>query len=341
MTNILPFISIIIPCRNEEKFISKCLDSIVVQDYPKDKIEVLVADGMSNDKTREIIKEYSRQHQYINLLDNTGEIVPTAMNIGIKAARGKWIVRLDAHSEYSKDYLKNCIDTAKRTNADNVGGVVVTQQNGSSFGARCVQAITTHRFGIGNATFRLESIEKPVDTVPFGCFRSELFNRIGLYDERLVRNQDYEFNQRIIKTGGSIWLNPKIKTGYYNQSTLKGLFRQAFVTAEWLSWMWYVAPYSFKVRHAIPVFFTLGLLSILIVLPFHSFGLYSLSVIFFPYFFLNLISSCQQAVRYNWRIGLVLPFLFFFYHIVYGAGTLWGAIRLIVKSAPVQKIKEP
>jgi len=248
------YVSIIIPCRNEEKFISKCLDSIIVQDYPKDKVEVLVVDGMSNDKTRDIINEYSRRYQYMNLLDNPKKIVPAAMNIGIKAASGDRIIRLDAHSEYPKDYIKNCIETAKRTNADNVGGVVVTQQNGNSFSAGCVQAITTHRFGVGNAEYRLEPQESLADTVAYGCFKAEIFERIGLYDERLIRNQDYELNQRIMKAGGNIWLNPKIKVVYYNQSTIKGLFRQAFFTAEWLSWMWYLAPYSFKVRHAIPAF---------------------------------------------------------------------------------------
>lgn len=341
MTNTIPLVSIIIPCRNEEKFIGKCLSSVIKQDYPKERIEILVIDGMSEDRTRETVKEYIQKYPFIKLLDNPRKIVPTAMNIGIKAARGGWIVRLDAHSEYPNDYLKNCIDTAKRTDADNVGGLVVTLLNGSSFSAKCVQAITTHKFGIGNATFRLESTEKRVDTVPFGCFRSELFTRIGLYDERLIRNQDYELNQRIIKTGGSIWLNPKIKTDYYNQSSIKGLFRQAFFTAEWLSWMWYLAPYTYKFRHAIPVFFTIGLLGSLILLPFHYYGFYILSIICFSYFFLSVVASYQQAMRYNWIIGFVLPFLFFSYHIFYGAGTLFGAIRLLLKRTPVQKIREP
>lgn len=341
MTIAFPLISIIIPCRNEEKFIVKCLSSVIKQDYPKEEIEILVIDGMSEDRTRDAVKEYMQKYPFIKLLDNPRKIVPTAMNIGIKAACGEWIVRLDAHSEYPKDYLKNCIDTAKRTDADNVGGLVVTLQNGSSFSAKCVQAITTHKFGIGNATFRLESTEKRVDTVPFGCFRSELFKRIGLYDERLIRNQDYELNQRIIKTGGSIWLNPKIKTDYYNQSSLGGLFRQAFFTAEWLSWMWYLAFHSFKIRHAIPFFFTFGLLICITIIPFHCFGLYFLYVICFPYILLNIIATYQQSRRFGWSLSIVLPFLFLFYHICYGIGTLWGFLLLLLKRSPVQRIREP
>lgn len=341
MTNIAPFVSIIIPCRNEEKFIGKCLSSVIKQDYPIERIEILVIDGMSEDRTRETVKESIQKYPFIKLLDNPRKIVPTAMNIGIKAARGEWIVRLDAHSEYPKDYVSNCIDTAKRTNADNVGGVFVTQQNGNSFGARCVQAITTHRFGVGNAEYRLESQESLADTVAYGCFKAELFENIGLYDERLIRNQDYELNQRIIKTGGKIWLNPKIKVFYYNQSTLKGLFYQAFFTAQWLSWMWYLAFHSFKIRHAVPFFFTFGLLICITIIPFHCFGLYFLYGICFPYFLLNVIASFQQSRRFGWCLSAVLPFLYLFYHICYGIGTLWGFILLLLKRSPVQRVREP
>jgi glycosyltransferase involved in cell wall biosynthesis len=332
-----PKLSVVIPCRNEIGFIERCLRSVFAAEQIRGGSEVIVVDGMSEDGTREILSSFQKMHHNLIVLNNPRRTVPSAMNIGIKFARGRWIIRLDSHSEYPKDYFQSCIKTAERTGDDNVGGIVTTLQNGTSFGAKCVQAITTHRFGVGNSRFRLGSKEGLADTVAYGCFRKEIFNKIGFYDERLLRNQDFELNQRIIKAGGKIWLNPNIKIHYYNQSSLKGLFRQAFFTGSWNSWMWYLASYSFKLRHAIPAFFVLGLLIILVISLFHKIGLFFLSIITIPYLFLNIIAIYQQLKRFGWKLSLALFFLFPSYHICYGSGILFGLAKLLVRKSPVQK----
>ncbi|GJQ23461.1 MAG: hypothetical protein HBSAPP01_12510 [Candidatus Brocadia sapporoensis] len=218
MTNNLPSISIIIPSRNEEKFIDKCLDSIIAQDYSKEKLEILVVDGMSNDKTREFIKGYSKQHRYIKLLDNPGKIVPTAMNTGIRDAHGEIIIRMDAHNIYEKDYVSKCVKYLQEYNVDNVGGIWVTLPGSNTLIAQSIAFALSHPFGVGNAYFRIGSKEpRYVDTVPFGCYKREVFQRIGLFDEDLVRNQDDEFNLRLTKNGGKLLLVPDI-VSYLNSA---------------------------------------------------------------------------------------------------------------------------
>lgn len=330
-----PFVSIIIPCRNELEFINKCLDSVFSFEDLHFDVEVIVVDGMSCDGTREVLSKWENDRQNLRVLDNPKQIVPSALNIGIKASKGQWIVRLDAHAEYPKNYLFQCIKTSQKKKADNVGGIVITKIKDSSIQARWVQAITTHRFGVGNANFRLNTSEKPVDTVPYGCYRREVFNNIGFFDERLVRNQDYEFNRRLIKNGGLIWLNPEIKVYYYNKSSLKGLFRQAFNTAKWNAWMWYIAPYTFAFRHFIPSAFLLSLLIFISLAIFFNFKVFLLLALTL-YFFASIISSLKQSLRYGFWMFFILPFLFFIYHLSYGFGTLWGAIKLLIKKSPVQ-----
>jgi glycosyltransferase involved in cell wall biosynthesis len=192
-------ISIIIPIYNEEKYIAKCLDSIIKSDFDKDKMEVLLVDGGSSDKTIEIIKEYQKKYSFFKLLHNPKKIVPVAMNIGIKNAKGKYIIRLDAHSSYPKNYFKKLIYWHKKLNADNVGGVVVTEVKNKNRISNAIKNVLSDRLGVGSA-FRSGVGEiKEVDTVPFGCYKKEIFDKVGLYDERLVRNQDIELNKRIKK----------------------------------------------------------------------------------------------------------------------------------------------
>lgn len=222
-----------------------------------------------------------------------------------------------------------------------MGGVFVTLPRDDSPRARLVQAITTSRFGVGNANYRLDAAEGPADTVPFGCFRREVFEEVGLFDERLVRNQDYEFNCRLARAGKRIWLNPAIEVRYYNQATLSGLFRQAFGTGKWNPWMWFVAPYSFAPRHAVPGLFVVSLFLVLGLWFLVPNGWIAVAAILVPYFVLALIASFQQGRRYGFALALPLPVLFFTYHVSYGLGTLWGALRLLTGATPVQKIREP
>ncbi len=199
----VPFVSVIIPCRNEEDAIGPCLDSILQNDYPKDRLQVLVVDGMSSDDTRSALKPYLEQYSFIRLLDNPRRQTPAALNIGIAAAKGDVIMRMDAHYQYPTHYVSRLVHWLQESEADNVGGILQMEPANDSAMARAIAAAVTHPFGIGNAYYRL-GVSKPraVDTVPFGCYRSEVFERIGKFDEELLRNQDLEFNLRLRKRGG-------------------------------------------------------------------------------------------------------------------------------------------
>lgn len=336
-----PDISIIIPCRNEVHFIDRCLASVFSFEPVPNGYEVLVVDGQSTDGTLSRLDRWAEAHAQLRILKNPARIVPTAMNIGIRAAAGRYIVRLDAHSEYPANYLRLCLETIERTQADNAGGLFITIPRGGSPEARLVQALTTHKFGVGNAGYRLNAAEGYADTVPYGCYRREVFERLGGYDERLVRNQDYEFNRRLLKSGGHIWCNPDIHIHYYNQGSLKGLLRQAAFTGQWNPWMWHVAPYAFALRHAIPGVFVLGLLGGAALARLTPWGQALLALALAAYFSLALVSAGQQARRSGWWMLPILPFLFFAYHVAYGAGILTGIGSLLAGRAPVQRAPEP
>jgi glycosyltransferase involved in cell wall biosynthesis len=338
----MPSVSIVIPCRNEREHIEGCIRSVLRQESPPEGFEVIVADGMSSDGTREILERLAAEDPRLQIIDNPDRAVPMGLNLAIRRAQGEWIARLDAHSEYPTNYLKICIDTGERTRADNVGGTVVTLSREETLMGRIVQALTTHRFGVGNAGFRVGAGEGPADTVPFGCYRRRVFERVGWFDERLVRNQDYEFNRRLAKAGGRIWLNPEINASYYNQAHFAGLLRQAFITAEWNVYMWYLAPYSFTWRHAIPLAFV----STLILMASCSFvwpraAFIVLAAILSAYFILALKAAGEQSKRYGKRLFPFLPLAFWLYHVAYGLGELKGFLRLAMGRAPVQSVPEP
>jgi hypothetical protein len=264
------------------------------------------------------------------------------MNIGIRAARGQWIIRLDAHSEYPSNYLKLCLGTSQQTGADNVGGSCTTLSKDRSSQGKLVQALTTHRFGVGNSGFRVGAAEGRADTVPYGCYHRQVFDRIGLFDERLVRNQDYELNSRLRRAGGSIWHDPAINILYYNQNTLKGLLHQAFITGQWNPWMWFVAPYSFTWRHAVPLAFVVAIFAAsLLACLFEEISWSPLVAILGPYGLVAVMASFQQARRYGTWMLFYLPFFFLSYHLAYGTGTLWGILLLLLGQTPVQKTSEP
>ena len=203
--------SVIIPCRNEEKFIGKCLDSIISQDYPREDLEVLVIDGISEDKTRKIIKDFSLKYSFIKLLDNPNKFTPFALNIGVKAARGEIIIRMDAHAGYEKDYISKCVKHLEEHSADNIGGVIKTLPKENTLVAKSIANCLSSFFGAGGSYFRLGT-EKPkwVDTVFGGCYKRKVFEKVGLFNEKLLRSQDIEFNKRLKRAGGRVLLVPEI-----------------------------------------------------------------------------------------------------------------------------------
>lgn len=224
-----PFVSVVVPCRNEERYIAACLESIRASDYPHDRMEVLVVDGMSQDRTREIVARDAAAHPWVHLLDNPEQITPAGLNRAIRAARGEVIVRMDAHVEYAPDYISRSVAALRESGADNVGGVIVTRPADRTAAARAIALGLSHPFGVGNSYFRIGTRHRRwVDTVAFGCFRREVFEQIGLFDEDLVRNQDDELNARLIRHGGRILLVPEIVSYYYARGSLRHLGRMYY-----------------------------------------------------------------------------------------------------------------
>ena len=224
-----PVVSVIVPCRNEESFIAASLESILGNTYPKGRVEILVVDGLSEDGTRSIVSHYVAQHPAVRLLDNVGKTTPRALNVGIAAATGDIIMRMDAHATYPPDYIAGLVEWLGKSGADNVGGVCMTMPADESSVAHAIARGLSHPFGVGTSYFRIgTSAPRWVDTVFGGCYRRDVFARIGLFDEQLIRNQDDEFNHRLIARGGRILLVPDVVSYYYPRSSLAQLWRMFY-----------------------------------------------------------------------------------------------------------------
>lgn len=229
MENELPKISVVIPCYNEVKFVDELVRNITRQDYPAHLTEVIFADGMSDDGTREKLRQLSTEFSFIYVVDNPQRYVPSALNLAIARSTGEIIIRLDAHAVYPENYFTRLVTSLLNRDAENVGGVWETRAGADTDEARAIVLATSHPLGIGNASYRLGgATERYVDTVPYGCFRKTLFGKIGYFDEDLLRNQDDEFNGRIIQSGGKILLLPDLKIGYYARDTRKKLSKMFF-----------------------------------------------------------------------------------------------------------------
>jgi glycosyltransferase involved in cell wall biosynthesis len=327
-----PFVTVIAPCRNEVDYIEDTIKTILNNEYPADKLEMLVVDGMSNDGTREVVKEISKKDNRVKLVDNPNKIVPTAMNIGIKSAKGECIVRIDCHTKFAKNYISKCIEVKQRTQADNVGGYCNTLQGSDTKTAKAIAAATSCKFGVGNSAFRLtdRSVEQEVDTVPFGTYKKSIFDEIGLYDKRLVRNQDIELNSRIRKAGGKIIISPEIKLSYYNRATFKGLWQQAFNNGLWNPYTIWLVGSGLSLRHFIPMFFVLGLLILGIGCVLYLPVLFLLIPYLVIYFSAALYFALKVAKSQKVNPLLVL-FSFLVLHTAYGLGSLWAILTIPFK----------
>jgi len=324
--NTQPFISIIIPSRNEEKYIGKCLETILEQDYlhlrqgfggqAKENLEVLIIDGMSEDKTREIIKKFQITNSKfpIRLLDNLKKFTNFALNIGVKESKGEIIMIMGAHAGYEKDYVSKCVKYLNEYDADNVGGAMKTRPAKKTIFARAIALVLSHPFGAGGSYFRTGSA-KPrwVDTVFGGCYKREVFDKIGLFNENLLRSQDMEFNLRLRRAGGKILLAPDIVSYYYPKSNLRDFFLHNIKDGIWAILPLKFVKIPFRLRHYIPLIFVLTL---------------PLSI--WPYVLLSLFFSLQIALKEkDFRLFFVMPAVFFCRHFGYGLGSVFGLLKLI------------
>lgn len=323
----LPMISVVVPMRNEERHIAECLESLLRQDYPSTRVEILVVDGMSEDRSREIVGEFVSRNPNIRLLDNPKRITPTALNIGIRQAKGDVICLVSAHCRLEGDYLSQCVKYLQLTKADNVGGMM--RAMGQNYVGEAIALVTSSPFGIGNSKFHYSHREQYVDTVYLGAYPRAVFDRIGLFDERLVRNQDYEFNYRLRRNGGRIFYTPAIKVLYYCRDSVFGLFRQYFQYGFWKAQVIKKHPRSIAPRQLVPPIFVATLITTgLLGLPNHQFR-YLFALVVVSYLIALLISSILIARREGCRFLPVLPLTFSCLHFAWGSGVLWGLLRVI------------
>jgi len=325
--NLAPLVSIVIPCRNEQDFIGECIYSVLQADYPKDLLEVYVCDGKSDDRTVEVVENIIGTNPNVHVLINEFQTTPYALNLGIREAKSEVIIILGAHSKISKGYISKCVKAlAEDTSIGCVGGVL---DNLFSDGkSEAIAHAMSHPFGVGSAHFRTGQKSGYVDTVAFGAYRKEVFDKVGLFDETLTRNQDDEFNYRLVQFGYRIKLDTSIKSSYFVRAAYGKLFKQYYQYGYWKVFVnrKYKSITSF--RQVVPALFVLYIILGLLVssgvpqlFPLYMIGLAS-------YVVLGLISALSKSshpVK-----ALMIFYAFILLHLSYGTGYWTGLFSFIL-----------
>jgi succinoglycan biosynthesis protein ExoA len=325
----LPHVSVIVPCYNEQETIGLLLSAIYVQSVPHADMEVIIADGLSTDQTRARIAEFQLQHPdlEIKIVDNPLRIIPSALNRAIVVAQGEYVIRLDAHSIPATDYIARCIAALQAGRGVNVGGAWQIRPSANTWISRAIAAAAAHPLGVGDAFYRLGATARPVDTVPFGAFRRELINHIGLFDESLLTNEDYEFNTRIQESGGVIWFDPNIRSIYFARSTLAALARQYFRYGYWKVQMLRRYPKTLRWRQFLPPVFVACLALLILTSLWWGFARWMLLFQVGVYSFTLLAAGIQLGVKER-QLSLIVgvPAAIATMHISWGSAFLWGIL---------------
>lgn len=326
----LPFISIIIACRNEEKHIGACLHGIVKNGYPLDKVHVIIVDGMSTDATHNVIKMCNKKFKHLIVLENKRMTTPYALNIGAKEIKGDYFFWISAHSVLAKNYIKTCIQTIQKHHVDSVGGLIFsdTDFQKHTIIQQAIANCLNSPFGSGNSAYRSNNISSicSVDTVFGQCFDKNIFNKYGYFNERLTRGQDYEYNQRIIKNGGTILLNPKLVTTYFPPRTIQKYIQKAFTNGYWVVTANYLSAHRFHaIRHYTPLYFVTTLIILAISGLWFPMSWKILFIIIIMYMTANMVFSLMSSLL-NKKIILIIiqPIIFIILHFGYGLGSLYG-----------------
>ncbi len=324
-----PDVSVIIPCYNEEKRIHTLLDALLKQTYPVEKIFITIADGLSQDRTREIIAAFQQKNPQlkIEVVDNNAKTIPAALNRAIEASCGEIIVRLDGHSAPYPDYVEKSVQALLDARADNVGGVWEIRPGGDNWMPESIAVAAAHPLGVGDAHYRHARQPAYVDTVPFGAFRRSLVEKIGGFDESLLSNEDYEFNARIRQAGGRVWLNPEIRSVYFARSTFGDLARQYWRYGLWKWQMLRRYPSTLRWRQALPPLFVLAILGLFLLAFFHPFFAWLL-IFGLSFYFAFLFAAGVQRVAQRKKIFLFfgLPVAIAVMHFSWGLGFLWSIL---------------
>jgi len=329
-------VSVVIPCKNEQDYILACLDSVFNSDYPSELIEVLVCDGKSDDSTPELVKNYSQQNPRVRYLVNDNIITPFALNLGIVNSSGDVILILGAHTELAPNYISCCVDLLdKIPKVWCVGGVLKNVSNDEL--TTSISLAMSSPFGVGNAHFRTGEKDGFVDTVAFGAYHKKVFYKIGLFDEELARNQDDEFNFRMLRNGGRIWLTTATSAKYFVRSSFSKLFQQYFQYGYWKVCVNKKHRRITTIRQMVPAIFVLGLFAGII------------TVILFPhrweylalYLFIYFASASLYALKVAQSVSrfFAVLFSFFILHVSYGMGYLEGIVNFILLNRKPSKGK--
>lgn len=320
-------VAIIIPTLNEERFISRCLNSIIKQTYEFEKMDVMIIDGGSNDKTKDIVAEYQKSHQNIRFIENKKKIQSVAFNIGFKKSTAPYIIRLDAHAEYDSKYISLCIESLKQDEKrGNVGGRCNILPFNQSLWAQTNAILNHSRFGIGGAAFRVSNEAHNTDSVPFGAFPRKIIEKIGGMREDLPRGEDNEYNSRIRKAGYKIFFDPNIISSYFARPTLGASCKQMYANGNSIGYLYYIDREAIGIRHLVPLLFVVsGLFSIIISVLWSPFC-YVFCGGLALYINADAIASIMGA-KDNVKCTLPLFILFFCVHVSYGMGTIAGLIK--------------
>lgn len=323
-THDLPFVSVIVPMRNERRYIERCLASLAAQDYPHDRFEVLVVDGGSIDGSREVVESMQSSVPGLRIVVNRGRHTSRGLNLGLAFARGEVIARVDAHASVAPDFIRASVAALERTNADAVGGPIRTLGEGPA--GEAVALAVSSPFGVGNAVFRYSQAEQWTDTVAFPAYRRDVFDRIGPFAE-IEGGEDDEFHYRLIDAGGRIRLTPAIRSTYFARRSYWELARQYFGYGQAKVVVLSRHPRRTRLRHLVPSVFLLALLASALVALLGGMFVLPLATVAGAYAGASIVASVYVASRHGWRHLLRLPIAFACMHLAYGLGFLTGLAR--------------
>lgn len=323
-----PAISIVIPCLNEERNIANLLDSIRLQTVSLDTLEVIIADGNSTDKTRQIIKQYSNDHPEleIHVIDNEKRVIPAGLNKAIRAAEGEIIIRMDAHAIPAPDYVALSIKALTAGLGDNVGGVIDIRSSEKTWIAQAIAIATAHPLGVGDAKYRWGTRAVESDTVAFGCFYKSTVEKVGYYNESLLANEDYEFNARLRNLGLKIWVDPAIRATYFSRPNLKTLAKQYFTYGFWKVRMLRMFPKTLRWRQALPPLFISGILMLLLLTIIWFPAMWILATVVSVYLLTLTAGAVKPTITQKKAILLIgIPMAIVTMHFSWGAG-FWHSL---------------
>lgn len=324
-----PRVSVVIPCREEERFIGRCLDSILAGDYPQDRLEILVVDGMSTDRSQQIVAEYALRYPCIRLVENPRRITPCGLNIGVRESTGDIVMFMGAHATYSQSYIPKIVEWLQRTDADNVGGVLVTLPADDTPMARAIACALSHPFGVGDSRFRIGTREpRWVDQVGFSNYHRTVFDRIGLFDEELVRNQDGEFNSRLRRNGGRVLLVPDVTAYYYARGTFRQVARMFFQYGYFKPLVARKIGRVMTLRQLAPPALVLGLAGSGLTSVWLPAAAYAFLTVAASYLAAVLACSGAASIKHGMRVGVRLVGIFPTLHFGYGTGFLKRSLEL-------------